>query len=627
MCGITGIFNFNSNSRVDEHQVSKAAEKLLHRGPDNHGYFIHENVGLGHARLSIIDVSNNGHQPFTDTSGRYTMVYNGEAYNYQELRSSLVAEGIKFKSSSDTEVVLELYKKFGSSFVSKLNGFFALAIYDSIENQLFIARDRFGIKPLYYFSSPDFFAFSSELTSLLSYDIPNKLHQGGISHYLQLNYIPFEESAIEHVIKVPTGSMLRIQLNGQLEIKKYYNHQEKLKQTPLINDSFETAKEQVVSLLKASVQKRLIADVPVGCFLSGGVDSSVIAALAARENSSLQTFSIGFKDQPFLDESSHAELVAKHLGTQHETYQIQNDDLLQAYHSFLENIDEPFADSSALAVHYLCNKVSSRVKVALSGDGADELFSGYYKHAALTFSSTHKLAVKGLRTIKPLLNLFPKSRDKALPNLFRQLHKLAEISSMSPADKYWTLSHFHKKENVADLFLQKELFTANRPSNELESDDLRSYLFEDFNMVLEGDMLVKVDRMSMQHGLEVRTPFLDHQLVEYVFSLPDHYKMKGLQRKYILRSAFEDFLPSTILQRSKKGFEVPLRKWFLEDLKDDVENKWLSASFIKDQGIFDHQKVELLFLKLKSKNPEDVANQIWNLVVFNAWWSKLNHHA
>ena len=631
MCGITGIFDHRADTKHSPDLVNRAVEHLKHRGPDHSGIFCHEKVCLGHTRLSVIDITEKANQPFTDSSGRYTIVYNGETYNFNLLRQSLESEGVTFKSQSDTEVVLELFKKSGKACVHKLNGFFAFAIYDAVEQSLFLARDRFGIKPLYYFSSDDFFAFASELTPLLEFGIPKELNRTGVGAYFQLNYFPFEHSAVKNVLQLERGGMLKVLKNGQTEHRRYYPHAEKLLNSTPSTDTFDHAKKEVLRLLTQSVQQRMVADVPVGCFLSGGVDSSIIAALAARENQSLQTFSVGFKDQPYLDESEHAELVAKHLDTQHETFQIQHDDLLQACHSFLENLDEPFADSSALAVHYLCEKVRSNVKVALSGDGADELFSGYYKHAAFHFSNSNKLLLPGLKLLMPLLRVLPKSRDAAIPNFIRQLYRMAEISALSPIDKYWALSRFQSAESTNELLLDETAyqFGLEHVSNQLtlSRNELKEFLFADFNMVLEGDMLVKVDRMSMKHGLEVRTPFLDHHLVEYVFSLPDSFKMNGMQRKYILRNSFEHLLPSPILQRSKKGFEVPLRKWFLHELKDEIENKWLSEEYIQHQQLFDYEKISLLLAKLKSANPGDTANQIWNLVVFNAWWFKFQENA
>ncbi|HEX4876535.1 MAG TPA: asparagine synthase (glutamine-hydrolyzing), partial [Chitinophagaceae bacterium] len=379
MCGITGITGFSSAGKQRLSKVKDSADTLFHRGPDGGNYFMDDVCALGHRRLSIIDTSANGNQPMQDPSGRYVIIFNGEIFNYRELRQQYFPEKKDWHSQSDTEVLLHLYLQLKEKCLPLLSGFFALAIYDQQEKELFLARDRFGKKPLYYHYIPDhFFAFASELKALQDYGIPQSIDMVSLQQYLQLNYIPEPHSIFEEVKKLRPGHYMTIR-SGQPEEKSYYELDWSHTST---NISYDAACQQLVQLMDASVQGRMISDVPLGAFLSGGIDSSVVVALASRYTDQLNTFSIGYKDHPFFDETKYAELVAKKYNTRHTVFSLTNDDFLEHIDDVLNSIDEPFADSSAIPVYILSKHTRKAVTVALSGDGGDEVFAGYNKHAA-----------------------------------------------------------------------------------------------------------------------------------------------------------------------------------------------------------------------------------------------------
>jgi len=347
MCGITGIYYFESQKRPDAGQVERSLKTLAKRGPDGNGIYYHQNVALGHSRLAIIDVSDAASQPFTDVSGNYTIIFNGEFYNYQEHRKRLEEKGYQFKSTSDTEVLLYLYIDEGPQCLEKVNGFFAFAIYNKTDGSLFIARDRIGIKPLLFYSDKEKLIFASELKALQEYAIPKEIDYTSLNLYFQLNYIPPNNSIYKNVHKLEPGSYLLVK-NGDLQRKTFYQIPE-YKNNKEIPD-YNEAKSTLNELLSASVKKRMIADVPLGAFLSGGIDSSVIVALASQFTDKLNTFSIGFRDQPYFDETKYANLVASKYDTNHTVFSLSNDDLYEDLNDVLEYLDEPFADSSAIAV-------------------------------------------------------------------------------------------------------------------------------------------------------------------------------------------------------------------------------------------------------------------------------------
>jgi len=627
MCGITGVYAFNLVGKFNMIHVTSATMALEQRGPDFQDIFVDEYVGLGHRRLSIIDTSEAAHQPMWDSSKRFCIVFNGEIFNYRELRKELEAKDISFRTQSDTEVLLNLFIHDGETCLNRLNGFFSFCIYDKVEQSLFLARDRYGIKPLLYLFDEDKFLFASEMKSLLEYGIDKELDYSSLYTYLQLNYIPAPNTIFTHVQKLMPGYFLKVK-QKKIEIHRYYSIPLTIPETAL---SYPQAQQQLKTLLEESVQQRLIADVPLGAFLSGGLDSSVITALASKHKQGIHTFSIGFRDEKFFDETAYARLVAKHLNTEHTVFSLTNDDLFEHVNAVLDYIDEPFADSSAINVYILSKETRKLATVALSGDGADELLGGYNKHAAFLRMSQPGWKERMVLAFAPLWEALPKSRNNTAGNKFRQLNRFANGMKLSPTERYWQWAGYAKEQDAKSLLSENINTKLNQPDylsrkNEhlrylSEKHSMNDILLTDMNLVLANDMLTKVDLMSMANGLEVRVPFLDYRVVNFLFSLPDNYKINTTIRKRILQDTFREILPAQIYNRPKKGFEVPLLKWFRKEMRSLIMDDLLSEKTIHEQGIFNYAEIEKLKKQLLSSNPQDVHARIWGLVVFQ-WWLK-----
>lgn len=614
MCGIIGYKLLDSSSIDQKTSLKGALSQLSQRGPDSFGSYFHSSVGLGHTRLSIIDTSSNASQPMSDPSGRYTLVFNGEIYNYLQLRELLGT--IELKSTSDTEVLLHLLIQKGTDCLPLLNGFFALSFYDREEERLIIARDRMGIKPLSYFLNEDILVFGSEMKALMQFELPRVLNPQALYWYLKLNYLPSTLSMLEGFQKLEPGHFLTIDKQG-IKKESYWSLSESTQPSKL---DYGSAQKKLVSLLDQSVERRLVADVPLGSFLSGGTDSSAIVALTSNHRNDLSTFSIGYKDNPFFDETSYAELVANKFNTNHTTFSLTNDDLLGDLSSILDYIDEPFADSSAIPTYILSKHVSKHIKVALSGDGADELFGGYYKHMALSRSLQSSFSNFLLKNANPLFQSLPQSRSGKWSNLFRRLERYGSMLRADAAERYWFLASltndpsFLLKDDVnqQEVGILKSAFLSPKP-------DFNEYLDADLGMLLPGDMLTKVDLMSMANSLEVRVPFLDKDVVQFARSLPPDFKVKGSERKRIVQDAFKHILPAEIYHRSKKGFEVPLLQWMQKELLQEVDQVLFDRDFLTDQGIFNTAAVMALRKKMLSNNPGDVHGIIWALFIFQKW--------
>lgn len=638
MCGIVGIISKNKEQLT---QIKLATNALAKRGPDNQQTVGFEQIALGHARLSIIDTTEVANQPFTDNSGRFTLIFNGEIYNYKELKEELLEDGFSFITNSDTEVLLYLYIKYKEDCLEKLNGFFAFSVYDKYEGSLFIARDRMGIKPLLYYYDGADFIFSSELKAIFKFKIDKTIDQVSLFNYLQFNYIPTNKSILTKVNKLAPGHFIKINnincIDEIVESQYYeipYNDKETIQKTAL---NYDKSKEMLVGLLDDSVQKRLVADVPVGTFLSGGVDSSIISLLAKRHKNDLSTFSIGYKDEPFFDETNYANAVAKKIGSNHHIISLTNDELYENLNDILDYIDEPFADSSAIAVYLLSKYTKKHVTVALSGDGADEMFSGYNKHMA-DFKSRHPGIKESIvKAGFPIWNKLPKSRNSKLFNINRQLYKFSLGANLTNKERYWQWASILNEEKANYLLNEELVFNPQRLSDtaheykkrkdELlkfirKDGDLNDVLYTDMKMVLVNDMLRKVDGMSMANSLEVRVPFLDHRIVNFAFNLPRAFKINADMKKKILQDAFKEDLPEEVYNRPKHGFEVPLLNWFKNELRDTIENDLLSLKFIEEQEVFNWSAINELKQKLYSNNPEDSHATVWALIVFNSWWKK-----
>ncbi|MBV6642277.1 MAG: asparagine synthase (glutamine-hydrolyzing) [Cyclobacteriaceae bacterium] len=624
MCGITGLYAFNMVGRINLIHLEAATRCLEKRGPDNQGSWFDDVVGLGHRRLSVIDTSAEANQPMIDESGRFRIIFNGEIYNYREIRQELVSNGITFRTESDTEVQLQAFIYWGPACLNRLNGFFAFAIYDQKEEYLLIARDRLGIKPLLYYHDDDKVLFASEMKSILSYGVPRKLNTTALHLFFQLTYIPAPLSIIDGVKKLKPGCFLSISRKNGLKVKRYYEvpYTEK----PEVN-SFDEAKKLVRQRLTNSVHRRLVADVPLGTFLSGGIDSSIITALAAREVEKLDTFSIGFKGHGYFDESKYARMVADRYKTNHHEFMLSNSDLHGHLYKMIQSIDEPFADSSALPVHLLASLTRKEVTVALSGDGADEIFSGYNKHSAWAMSKESGLRNKLITNLDWLWTSLPKSRNSGLSDKVRQLHRMADLLKMKDDEKYWFLASFTGDDEISRL-LKSNYQASSKNLRKFKSTisaltgsgSLNEMLNADTQLVLPNDMLQKVDLMSMANSLEVRVPFLDHEVVQLAFNLPERFKVDGMKRKIILKEAFADMIPEELISRPKHGFEVPLLEWFRKEMRGDLDDWVFDRERVEDQGIFQWDEIKRVREKLHSSDPGDVTIKIWSLFIFQKWY-------
>ncbi len=628
MCGIVGVYGFTNSGTGYHRRIKDATDILSHRGPDGSDLYLGKKVSLAHTRLAINDLSSRAAQPMADATGRFIIIANGEIYNHKELRKELQQQGVIFQSGSDTEVILHLYIQQGPACLQRLNGFFSFSIYDTLKDQLFIARDRFGIKPLLIYQDQDALLFASEMKALITLGIPKKIDRTSLFHYFQLNYIPPPFSIFKEVRKLEPGCYLKV-ADNEITLKKYYT----LPQSSNSNFSQDdkTAQEELRNLLGQSVRLRLQADVPVGVLLSGGIDSSILVAEASKYTETLNTFSIGFDDAPFFDESRYAERVADHFGTSHHTFMLSEDDLDHSLVDALDSMDEPFADSSALLMYILCHRAGKEVKVVLSGDGADELFGGYFKHRAHYQAIKSKGVSKLISFFSPLLQALPKSRHSRLANTIRQLHRYSHGCSLTPKERYWFWASICNEPTVLQLLgLEGNLTQAEERKRQIlaaidHPERFSDILRTDMQLILAGDMLHKVDSMSMANSLEVRNPYLDYNLVNFAFSLEDSLKINSGNGKRILKDAYRDLLPAAITARSKKGFEVPLLHWLRKKITGEMGKYYFHEEFIKEQQLFDLDTIEGVTAQLLSSNPGDAQSQLWALIVFQHWWKKYMH--
>ena len=605
MCGISGIIAFNESAKSKLQLIEKSIKTLQLRGPDYQRTIQLNNIALGHARLSIIDTSLDAAQPFQDASKRYSLVFNGEIFNYKELRQELVNQGIRFRTQSDTEVLLQLLIKEGTDCINKLNGFFAFAFYDAEKNETTLVRDRYGVKPFYFSSNENYIAFASEIKALLAFDVDKSINKEALRVYSHLNYIPAPLSIFNSIQKLKPGHYIKVSRSSIENYKAYYT----LSEDTDYQKEYEPSKASVRFLLEKAVERRLVSDVPLGTFLSGGIDSSIITAMAALRVPNLNTFSIGFKDHPFFDETKYAELVSKKYKTNHHTFKLSNQDLLNNVNELWSYLDEPFADSSALNVYILSKETKKHVTVGLSGDGADELFAGYNKHRAEWKIQNQFVKTSLIKSGKNIFKQLPKSRNNKLSNLNRKLFKYANAAKLNKNERYWRLAGFEESNKDYSAYINPI------------SKDFNSFLRNDLQLVLEGDMLVKADRMSMANSLEIRTPFLDYTLVDYVNSLPASFKIDRKKQKKILIDSCIDLLPLEIFNRSKKGFEVPLQQWIKNELKSEITIT-LSKANIENDGHFEFNEVKNLIAKSLSSNPDDSVARIWGLLCYFKWKQK-----
>jgi asparagine synthase (glutamine-hydrolysing) len=626
MCGITGFYSTTDFfSKADLSEMSSA---LTHRGPDSDGFFIGTNCGLGFRRLSIIDVSQNGNQPMTSQNDRYVIIYNGETYNYKEL-SALLDKNIhaKLHSTSDTEIILELFAQHGKKFVNFLNGMFSIAIYDKISQELFLFRDRSGIKPLYYYWDGKNFAFASELKSLMRLkQIEKKINPAAIKAYLHLGYIPAPLSAYENIFKMESGSMLTVSSKGISE-EKYWTFEDKLNNDLIDDENF--ASEEFERLIKNSVEIEQRSDVPLGVFLSGGTDSSLIAALASSTRK-IKTFSIGFQENLY-DESKYSRTVANYLGTEHHEFIVSYKDAISLAEKIPEIYDEPYADSSAIPTYLVSKLTRQYVTVALSGDGADELFHGYrsYTWAKRLSNPVWKISRKPLslafstmsdRYIKRAHLLAYKNSDHLKSHIFSQdqsffsepeienlldpsFHQGSEVNIFHRMNK----NYLHCLYHGYDVSSWK-----NRTLNSVEEQSLF-----DIQYYLQDDLLTKIDRASMYHSLEVRVPYLDYRVVEFAINLSPDLKSKNGNQKLLLKKNLYKYLPEDFFNRPKHGFSIPLSNWLGNELKYLIDEN-LTEKNVNEVGIVNYASVKK-YIDLFLGGRHFYSSRLWALIMLHMW--------
>lgn len=618
MCGITGIFR--KNEAIPQGLIEEMTSKLTHRGPDHQdcATFKNQKIAFGHTRLSIIDLSESANQPFISDDKKTSLVFNGEIYNFKSLRSELEQNyNVKFKTSSDTEVVLKSFEVWGDDFVEKLNGMFAIAIFHETSNSIYLYRDRIGIKPLYYYYHENVFAFGSELKALhplTKHFGKFKLNKNAVSAYFRLGYVPSPHSIFNEIEKLPPGSKLVANEEGVSQ-SKYYKLQDQIKKEPHYTNESQ-AKRVLTDKLNTSVKQHLVSDVPFGVFLSGGIDSSTVAAFAAKniKNKTLKTFSISFEEQSH-DESKYARQVANKLKTEHFDYQLKHDDALALIPSINEWYDEPFADSSAIPTFLVAKMAREEVKMVLTGDGGDEQFLGYgmYKWAKRLNSLDNSLTNPLLKNILKLGG----NRYKRASSMFDRNENDDVISHIFSVEQY-----FFTQNDLASLLINEDFVPWKHDIKNLNRklSPAEKQAFFDLKYYLPDDLLVKVDRATMANSLEARLPLLDHELIEFAINLPEKLKVRKNNWKYLLKSVLYDELPREIFERPKWGFSIPLNQWLLKELKSTLEEK-LSKQNLEEITFISACRVEQL--KKRFFNGENyLYNKLWMIYIFVDWHQK-----
>lgn len=613
MCGICGVID---QQGVTPAIVARMRDTLTHRGPDDAGAYLNPDctVGLGHRRLSIIDLSAMGHQPMQNETGAVQIIFNGEFYSYRDFIPELKNKGHIFRSNSDTEVIIHLYEEYGLDFVQKLRGMFAIGLWDESRKRLVLARDRVGIKPLYYTVVNGFLAFSSEIKALLTHPkVSKEINFKALNEYFALGYIPGELSIFASIKKLPAGHLL-VHENGEFDIIKYWDLDSNVSPNAY---SLEENLERLEYKVEEAVRLRMIADVPLGVFLSGGVDSSLVACMMARNSSlPIKTFSIGFSDKK-KNELSYARQVADHIGSEHYEYVVEPD-ALEVVQSLVDQFDEPFADSSAIPQFYVSKMARQHVTVALGGDGGDELFGGYkwYTWVKQGVDLSHKLgALAGPAS----------SLGTLLPNFMHGRHFLERLNKPAAGQYTRRIGYFNESERTQLFTPQtKSFINISLPEKrtaawfDYQGDVLHAMQRLDFYQYLPDDILTKVDRTSMLVSLEARVPLLDHQLVEFAFSLPIEQRIHAGKKKYILKLLAKKFLPPDFPLERKQGFSIPLAKWIKTDIQPMFRQIRSSQALwtLLDRNYVDQLCQEHL------NGHRDRSPQLWAVLCFGLWFMK-----
>lgn len=623
MCGLAGYFRWSGESSVDHDQsiLAKVGSSILHRGPDQGGTYVDQRIALVHRRLSILDLSESGKQPMTSESGRYVIVFNGEIYNFKELRRELEKIGYTFVSQSDTEVLVALYEQYGADCLKKLNGMFAFAIWDKRSEELFIARDRLGKKPLYFYQAEGEFAFGSEIKALLNMPfVKKKLRADAVRDFFSYQYVPDPKTIFENLYKLPPGYWLLT--DGKAIRKEQYWDMDF---TPRVYQSLTSTKEQLYDLIADSVKIRMISDVPLGAFLSGGIDSSCIVGLMASQSKTpVTTCSIGFDSKKF-DEVQYARRVAEQFNTDHHEFTVR-ENVTKEFKSIAAFFDEPFADPSFVPTYFVSRLARQRVTVALAGDGGDENFAGYEKyHVDSVENSLRRLFPTAVR--RHLFPSFARILNNSRLTPFRKARSLLLALSKEPGPGFFDSNCFFSPEVWAFLVNPKfelglngydpSTVTTDHYQNAPAEDHLSKVLYSDFKTYLPGDVLVKVDRMSMANSLETRAPLLDYRVVELAAGIPASMKLKGNEKKYVLKETFSGMLDNDILFRKKMGFSVPLANWLRTELRAVGESVFRGGGESLSKIFRLERVVELWERHLAGDNR--FTQELWTILMFAIW--------
>lgn len=620
MCGICGIFSKN-NLECGQQLVERMCNMIHHRGPDDSGYICLDNIAMGMRRLSIIDL-HSGKQPIHNENKTIWIIFNGEIYNYLELREEL-SNNHKFYTKTDTETILHLYEEYGEDCLTRLNGMFAFAIWDSIKKKLFIARDRLGIKPLYYVHNENKFAFASEIKALQEVDIFNKkVSETALELYFSFLYVPAPYTMFEDVYKLLPGHYLLIE-DGDISINQYWD----ICYKPNYDMNIDDCSFHFLDKFKTSVKRQMISDVPIGVFLSSGIDSSAVTgAMSEISNTPIQTFTLGFRqEERYFDESAGANISAKAFNSIHHNFEVVPD-IINRIHKIIWHLDEPVGNSSVLLNDYISEMTSKNVKVALSGMGGDEISAGYDRYLGLFIQRLYQFVPSYLRKsiIKNLVTRLPDSSQGK--HFIGRLKRFVDVGELPNNEFYFGLisSFSHDEKNF--------LFSNNFERNYIDSvsenlfnsyynhdniDDLSRMLFLDLKTYLVDDLLTLTDKMSMMHSLEVRVPFLDHDLVEFMATVPSKFKISYFRKKYILKMAFQGFLPDQIMNRKKMGFSLPISVWLRNELQPFITNE-ISKKNIDRTGYFNWNYVEKL-LNTHYSGKQNYSSKIWAILIFILW--------
>ncbi len=621
MCGIAGIVHLDGNP-VSPEILAAMNSAIIHRGPDGEGIWHNGPAGLAHRRLSIIDLTA-GKQPMTNEDGTIWITYNGEIYNHVELRRNLENKGHKFKTSCDTEVIVHLYEEYGRDCVTFLNGMFAFGLYDTKNRVLLLARDRLGQKPLVYFSDGKRLVFASEMQSLAKHpQMPREINLQALHDYFSLQYIPHPDTIYGKVKKLPPAHTLEINLQyGKTRLNRYWKCRFDIKEKM----TYEEAKSLLRQRMEESVRIRLMSDVPLGAFLSGGIDSTIIVGMMSKvSDRTVKTFTIGFEDKRY-DERKYARIVATKFKTEHSEKLVNPSDF-SLVEKLIKHYGEPYCDASMLPTFLLSAFTREKVTVALSGDGADELFAGYYRYLVMKYSQFADFIPLPVRkSVFSMLTgmLPPKTEERAMTG---HIHRIFSAASSSADTRYLDIISRFSEELKQELYGEKfGNFNARATQEYIQAlfenstaTDLTERLMDtDINSYLPGDILTKVDIASMACSLELRSPFMDYRIAELAASMPLIYKQDGTERKHILREAFSDLIPPELLKRRKLGFGVPLAAWFRKEWGEILRSRLLEGKTVKE-GYFKKEPLEKLISK-HQKSRADYSYPLWAMLVFELW--------